>query len=33
MLAGKIDGTETKSEIVEYLKHCDCPVLKSHYVV
>ena len=31
MLAGKIDGTESKKELVEYLKLCRCPVLKKKF--
>jgi len=31
MLKDKLDGTETKDEIVKYLKHCDCPVLKEKF--
>lgn len=31
MLKGKIDGTETKEELVAYLKHCNCPVLKEKF--
>jgi hypothetical protein len=31
MLNNKLDGTETKKEIVRYLKHCDCPVLKAKF--
>lgn len=31
MLKDKLDGTETKEEIVEYLKECDCPVLKKRF--
>ena len=29
MLKGKLDGTETKEEVVEYLEHCKCPSLKK----
>jgi hypothetical protein len=29
MLKDKLDGTETKAEIVEYLHRCKCPVLKK----
>jgi hypothetical protein len=25
MLKDKLDGTETKEDIVSYLKECDCP--------
>ena len=28
MLKGKLDGTETRDEIIGYLKKCKCPVLK-----
>jgi len=31
MLKDKLDGSETKDEIVEYLSHCDCPTLKARY--
>jgi hypothetical protein len=31
MLRGKLDGNETKEEIVGYLKHCDCPALKKRF--
>ena len=31
MLKDKLDGTETKEEIVEYLKECDCPTLKKRF--
>ena len=31
MLKDKLDGTETKEEIVEYLKECDCPSLKKRF--
>ena len=31
MLKGKLDGTETKEEIVEYLRHCKCPALKKKF--
>jgi hypothetical protein len=31
MLKGKIDGTETKEELIEYLKHCRCPVLRKKF--
>lgn len=31
MLKDKLDGDETKEEIVEYLKECDCPVLKKRF--
>jgi hypothetical protein len=29
MLKEKLDGTETKAEIVEYLHACKCPVLRK----
>jgi hypothetical protein len=32
MLKDKLDGTETKAEIVEYLEHCDCPTLKKKFI-
>jgi hypothetical protein len=31
MLNGKIDGSETKEELIEYLKHCRCPVLRKKF--
>jgi hypothetical protein len=31
MLKEKLDGSETKDEIIEYLHHCDCPVLKKKF--
>jgi hypothetical protein len=31
MLKDKLDGDETKEEIVSYLKKCDCPVLKKRF--
>jgi hypothetical protein len=31
MLQDKLDGTETKEEIVDYLKECDCKVLKQKF--
>ena len=31
MLKDKLDGDETKDEIVSYLKECDCPILKKRY--
>jgi hypothetical protein len=31
MLKDKLEGDETKEEIVEYLKECDCPVLKKKF--
>lgn len=30
MLQNKLDGTETKDEIVSYLVSCKCPIIKSH---
>jgi hypothetical protein len=29
MLKGKLDGSESKEEIVAYLRRCNCPVLKK----
>jgi len=29
MLKGKLDGTETKEELIEYLTLCKCPKLKE----
>lgn len=31
MLQDKLEGDETKEEIVSYLKKCDCPVLKKRF--
>jgi hypothetical protein len=31
MLQDKLDGSETKDEIVRYLKMCDCPSLKKRF--
>ena len=31
MLCDKLDGTETKKEIIKYLKKCDCKVLKEKF--
>lgn len=31
MLRDKIDGSETKEEIIEYLTECKCPVLKKKF--
>jgi hypothetical protein len=31
MLQDKLDGTETKEEIVKYLKECECKVLKQKF--
>jgi len=33
MLTDKLEGGETKAQIVEYLKECDCPVLKKKFLV
>jgi len=30
MLQGKLEGDETKEEIVSYLKRCKCPIIKSY---
>lgn len=30
MLQDKLDGDETKDEIVAYLKRCKCPIIKSY---
>ena len=32
MLKGKVEGDETKEEIVDYLKKCDCPSLKALFI-
>jgi hypothetical protein len=32
MLDNKLDGTETKEEIIKYLKRCDCPTLKEQFL-
>lgn len=29
MLKDKLNGDETKKEIIEYLIHCKCPVIKK----
>ena len=29
MLKDKLDGSETKEEIISYLKRCKCPVIKK----
>jgi len=29
MLKNKLNGSETKREIIEYLIHCKCPVIKK----
>jgi len=31
MLKNKLDGSETKKEIIEYLHHCACPVFKKKF--
>ena len=31
MLKDRLEGDETKEEIVEYLKACDCPTLKKRF--
>ena len=31
MLKDKLEGDETKEEIVDYLKECDCPALKKRF--
>jgi len=31
MLKDKLEGDETKEEIVDYLKECSCPVLKEKF--
>lgn len=31
MLKEKLDGTETKAEVVKYLHLCDCPTLKAKF--
>jgi len=33
MLKDKLEGDETKAEIIEYLSHCHCPVLKKEFVM
>lgn len=33
MLKDKLDGSETKEEIVMYLHRCDCPTLKEKFDV
>jgi hypothetical protein len=33
MLKDKLDGSETKEEIVMYLHKCDCPTLKEKFDV
>jgi hypothetical protein len=31
MLKDKLEGDETKEDIVDYLKRCDCPALKKRF--
>jgi hypothetical protein len=31
MLKDKLDGSETKQEVIEYLSKCSCPVLKEKF--
>ena len=31
MLKDKLEGDETKEEIIEYLTECSCPVLKKKF--
>lgn len=31
MLKDKLEGDETKEEIIEYLTECKCPVLKKKF--
>jgi hypothetical protein len=31
MLKDKLDGDETKEEIVDFLKECKCPILKKKF--
>jgi len=31
MLKNKLDGNETKQEIVEFLQECKCPSLKASF--
>ena len=31
MLKDKLDGSETKEEVVQYLTKCSCPVLKQKF--
>ena len=31
MLQDKLEGDETKDEIVSYLKKCNCPALKKRF--
>ena len=30
MLQNKLDGSETKEEILAYLRKCNCPVIKKY---
>lgn len=30
MLKNKLEGDETRDEIIDYLISCDCPVIKSY---
>jgi hypothetical protein len=32
MLKDKLEGDETKEEIVDYLKECNCPSLKKLFM-
>jgi len=31
MLKDKLDGSETKEEVVKYLSKCECPALKAKF--
>jgi hypothetical protein len=31
MLKDKLDGEETKAEVVKYLHMCDCPILQKKF--
>ncbi len=31
MLQNKLDGSETKTEVINYLAECKCPVLKKMF--
>lgn len=33
MLKNRLEGDETKEEIIEYLSSCSCPVLKAKFSV
>ena len=33
MLKDKLEGDETKAEVVEYLRHCNCPILKKEFIL